>query len=58
MDRLIEAMPEIIKNIPEAKLLIVGEFYENENDYTSLVKKLELDSKVTIINQFVSNEEV
>ncbi len=58
LDILIEAMPEILKSYPEAKLLIVGEFYDDPMEYTSRIKSLGIQEKVKIVNQFVPNEEV
>ena len=58
LDLLIEAFPKILAHNPKAKLLIVGEFYDDPQDYFDLVKKLNIEDKVKVINQFVPNEEV
>ncbi|OIP55292.1 MAG: hypothetical protein AUK34_13605 [Ignavibacteria bacterium CG2_30_36_16] len=58
LDILIEAMPEILRFFPEAKLLIVGEFYDDPKDYTNRVMSLGIKDKVTIVNKFVPNEDV
>jgi glycosyltransferase involved in cell wall biosynthesis len=58
LDLLIEAFPKILTHNPKAKLLIVGEFYDDPQDYFDLVKKLNIEDKVKVINQFVPNEEV
>lgn len=55
---LIQAMPETLESIPDAKLLVVGEFYDDETSYTNLVRANHLQDSVEIINRFVSNEEV
>ena len=58
LDILIEAMPDILRFFPEAKLLIVGEFYDDPKDYTNRVMSLGIKDKVTIVNKFVPNEDV
>lgn len=58
LDLLIKSLPEILSTIPEAKLLIVGEFYDDPKDYFELIKKLKIEEHVKVVNQFVPNEEV
>ena len=58
LDLLLEAMPNIIKEIPEVRLLIVGEFYDNPSTYIEKIKELSLTNHVLIVNKFVPNEEV
>jgi glycosyltransferase involved in cell wall biosynthesis len=58
LDILIEAFPKILSEHPETKLLIVGEFYDNPKEYIELIKKLGIEEKIKVINQFVPNEEV
>ncbi len=53
---IIEAFPTILKNIPEAHLLVVGEFYDNPQPYLDAIKKFDLINRVTIINEYVANE--
>ncbi|MCI0474486.1 MAG: glycosyltransferase, partial [Ignavibacteria bacterium] len=55
---LIDAMPQILKNNGNAKLLIVGEFYDSPDRYTEQIKLLNLDNHVKIVQRFVPNEEV
>lgn len=58
LDILIEAFPKILSANPNARLLIVGEFYDNPSEYLELIKKLKIEDKVKVINQFVPNEDV
>jgi glycosyltransferase involved in cell wall biosynthesis len=58
LDLLIEAMPDIIKEIPEVRLLIVGEFYDDPMPYLDKMNELGLSSCIKIVNKFVPNEEV
>jgi len=58
LDLLIDAMPDIIKEIPEVRLLIVGEFYDDPNPYIERIKEIGVSDYVKIVNKFVSNEVV
>jgi len=58
LDILIESFPKILSRIPNSKLLIVGEFYDDPKSYFELIKKLGIENNVKVINQFVPNEEV
>jgi len=58
LDILIEAYPEILTEIPEARLLIVGEFYDKPGLYLAQIKKLGIEDKVKVVNEFVPNEDV
>lgn len=54
---LIEAMPSIRKETG-ARLLVVGEFYEDSGPYFELVEKLDLSGCVRFVDRYVGNEEV
>jgi len=58
LDILIEAFPKIIKENPESRLLIVGEFYDKPDLYFDQIKKFGIEDKVKVVNEFVPNEEV
>ena len=58
LDLLISALPAALKEIPELKLLIVGEFYDDVSSYVILIEKLGLTENIMLINKFVPNEEV
>jgi glycosyltransferase involved in cell wall biosynthesis len=58
LDILIQAFPKILSSNQKARLLIVGEFYDNPSEYFEFIRKLEIENKVKVINQFVPNEEV
>ncbi len=58
LDILIQALPKILIKIPDIKLLIVGEFYDNYKIYTDLIDKLQLNNYIKLINKFIPNEEV
>ncbi len=58
VDIAIEAMPQILKTIPNAKLLIVGECYDDWAMYQQLIDKLNLHNHVVVVNSYVPNEAV
>jgi len=53
---LLEAMPEILQNI-DVRLLVVGEFWNDKDAYVKLIKNLEIEKNVTIIDHYIPNEE-
>jgi glycosyltransferase involved in cell wall biosynthesis len=54
---LIEAMG-ILRDRMEARLLVVGEFYEEREPYLRLVERLGLSERVRFVDRYVGNEEV
>jgi glycosyltransferase involved in cell wall biosynthesis len=54
---LLEAMPQILKNIP-LKLLIVGEFYDDEETHRKEIQRLRLADHVIVHSQYILNDEV
>ncbi len=57
LDHLIRAMSLVRKSL-DARLLVVGEFYEDRSPYDELVKVLGLDGAVRFVDRYVGNEEV
>ncbi|MGD1044802.1 MAG: glycosyltransferase [Bacteroidota bacterium] len=55
---IIEALPLIRKQVSNAHLLVVGEFYDNLQPYFDTIKRLDLGNDITIINEYVANEAV
>jgi len=55
---LLEALPSVKKEIPEAHILIVGEFYSSPKEYHDAIMRLGIQNDVTIIAEYVANEEV
>lgn len=58
LDLLLEAMPTVLKSLPELKLDIAGEVYGNESQYTDLIEKYKLEESVTLHNRYIPNEDV
>ncbi len=54
---LIEAMRLVRERVP-ARLLVVGEFYEDRAPYDALVARLGLGEAVRFVDRYVGNEEV
>lgn len=58
LDILLHAFPMILKQIPNAKLLVVGEFYDKPELYIDIVHRNGTSKNVKFVNQFIPNEEV
>ena len=54
---LIEAMPEILKS-NDVKLLIAGEFYDDEKPYKEKIKELGLEKNIILLSDFMPDEKV
>ncbi len=57
LNYLLDAMPEILKKV-NLKLLVVGEFYEDESKYREQIKSLNLSENVIVISDFVPDANV
>lgn len=57
LDLLIEAFVQLKKN-SNIKLLIAGEFYEDQQPYLDLIKQHELEEQIILHGKFIANEEV
>ena len=55
---LIEAMASVKRDLPNAFLLVVGEFWEDDRPYRELVRQLGLDTAVQFHNAYVPNDAV
>ena len=54
---LIEALPLIQQHI-DVNLLIVGEFWKDEDSYQQQIERLGITDRVSIINEYIPNEKV
>jgi glycosyltransferase involved in cell wall biosynthesis len=54
---LLEAFAKSLREV-ETTLLIVGEFYEDPEQYTSLMDRLSIRDKIVLVDHYVPNEEV
>jgi len=57
LNYLIDAMKEVVKEM-NVKLLVVGEFYEDENKYREQIKRNNLENNIFVISEFMPNERV
>ncbi len=55
---LLEAMPAIRAELTDVRLLVVGEFWQDKQSYLKQVERLGIGQSVTIVDQYVSNEEM
>lgn len=58
LDLLIEAMHELNKRNRNIKLLIAGEFYEDEEQYLQLIKQYNLEDRIILHTNFIPDSEV
>ncbi len=58
LDILIDAFAQLHPRHPELKLLVAGEFYDDEGSYREQITRLGLHRQVRIISQFIPNEQV
>jgi glycosyltransferase involved in cell wall biosynthesis len=54
---LIDAMSKLVDKL-DVRLVVVGEFYDDEKKYRNQIRELRLDSHVTINGDYVPNEKV
>ncbi|NNE25587.1 MAG: glycosyltransferase [Saprospiraceae bacterium] len=57
LDVLIDALP-LIKSTTPFKVIIAGEFYQDESKYRKQIEELGLEDKILIRNEYIPNEEV
>lgn len=55
---LIDAFPAVLKSNPNAKLLVVGEFYDSSEKYYKQIESLGLQNSVKVVQKYVPNEDV
>lgn len=58
LDLLIKAFPEIKNKLENVRLIIAGEYYNNEEQYRELIHKLGCEKEVIVHNKFVADEDV
>ncbi len=58
LDILLHTFPSIKQKHPTAKLLVVGEFYDNPEEYISIAREKGMESDIVFVNKFIPNEEV
>lgn len=57
LDILLDALPAILERRP-VHLLVAGEFWESDAPYLKQINHLKIDEAVTLVNRYLSNEEL
>jgi len=57
LDLLLQAMPDILCNV-NVKLMVVGEFYEDEAGFKKIIADFDIGDRVSVCARFVPSEEV
>jgi D-inositol-3-phosphate glycosyltransferase len=55
---LLEAMPRIREALPEVRLIVAGEFYEDRGPYDDMIRQSGLAGRVEVRDRFIPTEEV
>lgn len=58
LDLLIEAFSDMRFRNRNIKLIIAGEFYEDDTPYKDLIRKSNLEKEIILFNHFIKNDEV
>ena len=58
LKNLLYAMPVLKEKYPEIRLLIVGEFDSDKEEYTNIIKELKIENELIVTDWFVPDEEV
>jgi D-inositol-3-phosphate glycosyltransferase len=58
LDRLLAAMPEIVRRLPDVHLLVVGEFLDDPGSYLRLIRDGGIEDHVTVYDRYVPNDGV
>ena len=55
---LLESMPRILQSLPTARLLVAGEFYEDEAAYRRMIDSMQLSDRVIVHARYIPMETV
>ncbi|HEY3875296.1 MAG TPA: glycosyltransferase [Candidatus Kapabacteria bacterium] len=59
LDLLLRAMPQLLAKLPELRLIVAGEFYDDEAEYRSLMSELKIpESNLVLDTDYIPNEDV
>lgn len=58
LQTLLSAMPAVTQALPSARLLVAGEFYDDEQAYRRQIADLDLDDRVTLFSDYIPDEDV
>lgn len=55
---LLKSMPRVLEVLPDAKLVIAGEFYEDEGEYRQMIDSMKLERSVMVHARYIEKEAV
>ena len=59
LDILLGSMPEILQTLPELRLIVAGEYYDDEADYRKLITELKIPPENLILaTDYIANDKV
>lgn len=58
LKHLLSAMPSILERLPEAELMVVGEFGNDREDYLKIVEEKKLSSCLKLVDKYVPDTEI
>ena len=58
LDVLLDAMPRVLEKLPEAHLLVAGEFYDDPAPYRAQIRRHGLEGRVHVHDQYLPDDEV
>ena len=58
LDFLLNAFADKNLNDGSVKLIVAGEFYDDEKEYRDIIKKHQLEDSIVLVNKFIPDDEV
>lgn len=58
LKHLLCAMPSILKRLPDAELMVVGEFGNDREDYLKIIEEEKLSSCLKLVDEYVPDTEI
>ncbi len=58
LKHLLNAVPQIVSKLPDCKLLVVGSFGNDKNDYMDLIKELRIHNSIYLKDTYTPDNEV
>ena len=58
LQTLLEGLPRILSELPDAKLIVAGEFYDDERPYRDFIERHNLGRAVKIHADYITNSDV
>ncbi len=58
LDLLLQSFAQLLQKMPKARLLVAGEFYEDDKPYFDLIEQYQLKDYINIQNKYIANEDV